>query len=174
MLQRIVRLGAFAASLIVLFMIGDCRSSGSNVNSTSNTNAAVGNNNTQVENTAGREQEISALLEQYNEALLKKDAATLDRIWADDLSFVNLHGDLLSKKDRMDNINTGATALKSAKVTEKQIRFYGDTAVATLIVTLEGQYSGQEGSGAHRVTTVWAKPKGTWQMVAVQMTPIKN
>jgi hypothetical protein len=49
---------------------------------------------------------------------------------------------------------------------------YGNTAVATLVVKIEGQYSGQEGSGAFRVTTVWAKPKGTWQMVAVQMTAI--
>jgi hypothetical protein len=44
--------------------------------------------------------------------------------------------------------------------------------VATVQVTLEAQYSGQEGSGDYRVTTVWARPKGTWQMVAVHMTRV--
>ncbi|MFL6467920.1 MAG: nuclear transport factor 2 family protein [Pyrinomonadaceae bacterium] len=172
MLQRIVRVAAFAASLTALFLIGNCTSSGSNTNSSSNTNVTSGNTNTQAQNAASSEQEIGALLDQYNEALLKKDAATLDRIWADDLSFVNLRGQLLTKKDRIDNIKTGATALKSADVSDQKVRMYGDTAVATLVVKIDGQYSGQEGTGSFRVTTVWAKPKGMWQMVAVQMTPI--
>ena len=116
------------------------------------------------------QQEISVLLDEYNQALLNKDVAALDRIWADDLSFINLHGELLSKQNRMDNIRTGATALKSARVSEKRIRTYGQAAVATLKVDLEGQYSGQEGSGSYAVTTVWARPKGMWQMTAVQMT----
>ena len=105
---------------------------------------------------------------------MKKDTNALDKIWADDLSFVNLRGQLLSKKDRIDNIKNGATALKSADVSEQNIRIYGNTAVATLIVKIEGQYSGQEGTGSFRVTTVWAKPKGRWQMVAVQMTPMSK
>ena len=104
--------------------------------------------------------------------MLDKDSGALDRIWADDLSFVNLHGELLSKKDRMDNIKTGATAFKSIQLSDKKIRAYGEAAVATCKVVLEAQYSGQEGSGDYRVTTVWARPNGAWQMVAVQMTRI--
>ncbi len=116
--------------------------------------------------------QISDLLDQYTNALLKKDTAALDRIWADDLSFINLNGELLNKQNRMDNIKTGATAFKSISVTDKRIRTYGDTAVATCQVALEAQYSGQEGSGTFGVTTVWARPKGMWQMVAVQMTRV--
>ena len=174
MLQRFVRPAVFAASLTALFMIGNCTSSGSNTNIVGNTNVATVNTNSQAASTTSGEKEISALLDQYNEALLKKDAATLDRIWADDLSFVNLRGQLLTKKDRIDNIKSGATALRSADVSEQKVRMYGDTAVATLVVKIDGQYSGQEGTGPFRITTVWAKPKGTWQMVAVQMTPIRK
>ena len=116
--------------------------------------------------------EISALIDQYSQALLAKDEAALDKIWADDLSFINLRGELLSKQNRMDNIKTGATAFKSTKVSDKRIRTYGETAVVTLRVDLEAQYSGQEGSGSYAVTLVWARPKGAWQMVAVQMTQI--
>lgn len=170
--KKIVRVSTFAAALTLFFVFAGCQNSGSNVNTAVGLDAKAGNTDKTADSTKNDEQAISTLLDKYNDALLKKDAESLDQIWADDLSFVNLRGQLLSKKDRIDNIKTGATKLKSADVSEKNIRMYGNTAVATLVVKIEGQYSGQEGTGIFRVTTVWAKPKGTWQMVAVQMTPI--
>ena len=119
------------------------------------------------------QKQISDLLDQYIKALLDKDAAALDRIWADDLSFINPRGELLTKQNRMDNIKSGATAFKSIERSDKKVRVYGEAAVATEKVVLQGQYSGQEGSGAYRVTTVWARSKGSWQMVTVQMTRIE-
>ncbi len=96
----------------------------------------------------------------------------LDRIWAEDLTFVNPRGELLTKRNRMDNITSGATAFKSIRLTDKQIRVYrgsgedaGDAAaVATFNVALDAQYSAQEGSGDYRVTTTWArrKARGRW------------
>lgn len=160
MLRRFARLPEFVAVAAVLLAVG-CQTGGSNA---------------QEHHAASRsgdaQREISALLDEYTQALLKKDSSALDRIWADDLSFVNLRGELLSKQNRMDNIKSGATAFKSIQLSDKLIRTYGEAAVATFQVTLEAQYSGQEGSGNYRVTTVWARPKGTWQMVAVQMTRI--
>jgi len=172
MTNRIVRLPIFAAAIVILFALAGCQNSGSNVSTVSNANSSVSNANAPSQTAKDESKEISDLLDQYNDALLKKDAETLERIWADDLSFVNPRGQLLTKKERIENIKTGATALRSADVSEKQVRMYGDTAVATLVVKISGQYSGEEGSGEFRITTVWAKPKGSWQMVAVQMTPI--
>ena len=172
MLNRLIRLTAFTAALAVVFLIGNCTSSGSNTNNAGNTNVATNNTNTTATTASSGEQEVSKLLDEYNDVLLKGDAAALDRIWADDLSFVNPRGELLNKKQRMENIKTGATELQKADVSEKNIRVYGDTAVATLVVKITGQYSGKEADEAFRVTAVFAKPKGTWQMVATQMTPI--
>jgi ketosteroid isomerase-like protein len=155
---------AFIALVAMLFTPGGCQSNGGN----SQGPDAAGRSDDAVD----VKREISDLLDQYTQALLKKDVAALDRIWADDLTFVNLHGELLSKQQRMDNIKTGATAFKSIKLTEVRVRPYGQAAVATCRVAIEGQYSGQEGSGDYRVTTVWARPKEARQMVAVQMTKI--
>lgn len=118
------------------------------------------------------QQTIHALLDRYTQALLNRDVATLDRIWADDLTFINLRGELLNKQNRMENIRTGATAFTSIRLSDENIRTYGQAAVATFRVALEARYSGQEGSGDYRATTVWARPRGTWQMVAVHMTRI--
>ena len=117
-------------------------------------------------------QEIASLLDQYRQALLNKDVAALDRIWADDLTFVNPRGELLSKQERIDNVKTGATAFKSIRVSDQNVRAYGESAVATSKVAIDAQYSGKEGTGDYRVTTAWARRNGAWQMVAVQMTPI--
>jgi ketosteroid isomerase-like protein len=156
MLQGLSRFVTFVAVVAVLVAVG-CQTGRSSAASRSGGDAR---------------QEISTLLDQYSQALMNKDLATLDRIWADDLSFVNLRGELLTKQNRMDNIKTGATAIKTTRLSDVRVRLYGDAAVATCKVSLEAQYSGQEGSGDYRVTTVWARPKGTWQMVAVQMTRI--
>ena len=120
-------------------------------------------------------QAVPKLLDEYRQALLKKDTAGLERIWADDLTFVNLRGQLLTKAQRLENVRTGATAFRSIEFSETQVREYGDdAAVAVFRVVLEAQYSGQEGSGNYRVTTVWARPRGFWQMTAVQMTRIER
>lgn len=161
MLAQLARYSAFIGAVAILFAAGVYQSRGGN-----------GHAVVPGRQAGDAQHEIHALVDQYTRALLNRDATALARIWADDLTFINLHGALLNKQNRMDNIRTRATAFESIRLAEEQIRAYGDAAVATFRVALEARYSGQEGSGDYRVTTVWARPKGMWQMVAVQMTRI--
>jgi len=158
----------FAALLTGCQMMGGGGSSNANTRSSGSVSAAPGG--------AGGDPKaaVTDLLDQYRKALQAKDVATLDRIWADDLSFVNYRGQLLTKAQRMENIRTGATAFKSIKVTDQVVRAYGDAVVANAVSELEGQYSGQEGSGTYRVTTVWSRQGGQWKMVAIQMTKMEK
>src|SRR5262245_45191271 len=133
MLPRLSQDFGLVAAATVLFAVGGCQ----NMGASSGANPFSGN----------AQQQLSAMLAEYSQALMKKDMAALDRIWGDDLTFVNLRGELLNKQNRMDNVRTGATAFKSIQMSEKQIRTHGDLAVATAKVVLEAQYSGQEGSG---------------------------
>jgi|SRR5215208_425586 uncharacterized protein (TIGR02246 family) len=110
---------------------------------------------------------------EYRAALLDSDVAKLAKIWTDDYTFTNGRGMSLSKDDRLKNIKTGATELKSIKETGREVQFYGDdTAIVTGQVTLEAKYSGQGGSGDYRYINVWVKRGGRWQMAANQITPI--
>lgn len=162
MLTHFSRFFIFFACVSILFAAGGCQLSGDKTR-TSDANNVTGD-------TPG---EIRALLDQYIAALQKRDLDALDRIWATELTFVNLYGDLLNKQNRMDNIKSGATAFKSISLSEVDVRMYDQAAVATFKIAIEAHYSGQESGGNYRVTTVWAKPEGTWQLVAVQMTEIK-
>jgi ketosteroid isomerase-like protein len=119
------------------------------------------------------EQEVKQMIEKYRAAFLRRDIATLEKIWADDYVFVNAFGEVLTKAQRLANLKSGATTLESINEEEKPtVRVYQNSAVATSRVTLKGQYSGQPVSGQYRSTLVWVKGPNGWQLVANQLTPL--
>jgi len=119
------------------------------------------------------EQEVRRTIEKYRTALVQKDAATLERIWADDYTFTNGAGEIHSKADRLANLKSGATSLDSISEEEDmKVRIHGNVAVATSRVTIKGQYSGKQTSGQYRTIHVWVKGATGWQLVANQLTPV--
>ena len=119
------------------------------------------------------EQEVRQTIEKYRTALLQKDAATLERIWADDYAFTNGAGEIHSKADRLANLKSGATSLDSISEEEDmKVRIHGNVAVANSRVTIKGQYSGKQTSGQYRTIHVWVKGATGWQLVANQLTPV--
>jgi ketosteroid isomerase-like protein len=119
------------------------------------------------------EQEVRQTIQKYRTALVQKDAATLERIWADDYTFTNGAGEIHSKADRLANLKSGATSLDSISEEEDmKVRIHGNVAVATSRVTIKGQYSGKQTSGQYRSIHVWVKGAAGWQLVANQITPV--
>jgi ketosteroid isomerase-like protein len=115
------------------------------------------------------------MIEKYRTAILQRDVATLEKIWADDYVFVNAAGGVLTKTDRLANVKSGATTLDSINQEENvTVRVYQSSAVATSRVTLKGQYSGEPISGEYRSTLVWVKGPGGWQFVSNQLTALKH
>ncbi len=122
---------------------------------------------------AAAEQEVRQTIEKYRTALLQHDAATLERIWADDYTFTNGAGETHSKAERLANLKSGATSLDSiSQEEEMKVRVHGNVAVATGRVTIKGQYSGKQTSGQYRSIHVWVKGAAGWQLVANQITPV--
>ena len=121
----------------------------------------------------GAAQEVRQTIEKYRAALLQKDGATLERIWADDYTFTNGAGETHSKTDRLAHLKSGATSLDSIREEEDmKVRIHGNVAVATSRVTIKGQYSGKQTSGQYRTIHVWVKGAAGWQLVANQLTPV--
>jgi ketosteroid isomerase-like protein len=119
------------------------------------------------------EKEVREAIEKYKTALLRRDIAALEKIWADDYVFVNASGDVVTKEQRLANIKSGATALDSISEDEKLVvRVYQNSAVTTSRVTIKGQYSGQAVSGQYRSTLVWVRGSSGWQLVSNQLTAL--
>jgi ketosteroid isomerase-like protein len=117
---------------------------------------------------------ILELHEQHRTALLNKDVATLDRIWTDNFTFINYRGQLLTKAQRLENVRSSATSFKSIQFTEEVVRSYGDSAVLIGVVTLDGRYSGAEGDGTYRFSSVCSRRDGQWQIALLQMTLVEK
>jgi ketosteroid isomerase-like protein len=119
------------------------------------------------------EQEVRQAIKKYRTALLQKDAAALEQIWADDYTFTNGAGETHSKAQRLANLKSGATSLDSISQEEDmKVRIHGNVAVATGRVTIKGQYSGKQASGQYQSINVWVKGAAGWQLVANQLTPV--
>ena len=119
------------------------------------------------------ESEVRDAVEKYRVALMKRDAAALKQIWADDYMFINGAGQLLTKDERLANLSSGATSLDITMAGMK-VRVYGDAAVTTGRVTIKGQYSGKESGGDYQSMTVWVRRGSDWQLVANQLTKITD
>lgn len=127
----------------------------------------------QTSDSSSSEKGVRAAIEKYKTALLRRDIAVLEKIWADDYVFVNASGEVVTKEQRLANIKSGATALDSISEDEKMVvRVYQNSAVTTSRVTIKGQYSGQAVSGQYRSTLVWVRGSAGWQLVSNQLTAL--
>src|SRR5437899_5298652 len=119
------------------------------------------------------EKEVRQMIGKYRTALLQRDIATLEKIWADDYVFVNASGEVRTKAQRLSNLKSGATSLDSINEEENiTVRVYQNSAVAMSRVTIKGKYSGQPTGGQYRSTHVWVKGPEGWQLVANQLTAL--
>jgi len=123
---------------------------------------------------AETEKEVRDALEKYRTALTQHDATALKQIWADDYTFINGAGAILTKAQRLDNLDSRATSLDTITLGgDIKVRVYGnDAAISTSRVTIKGKYSGKSVNGDFQSMTVWVKTSGGWQLVANQVTPI--
>ncbi len=118
----------------------------------------------------GGEQAVRNVLDEAGAALARNDTAALDRIYADDWTFVSPFGALVTKEQRLAALRSGNLKYESVTRDEMNVRMYGKTAVA--LQTSKAQSGGQDASGQYRVTMVLVKKNGRWQIVAQQATRV--
>jgi uncharacterized protein (TIGR02246 family) len=120
------------------------------------------------------EQEIRTLEDERNRAILKGDAAALERMTADDYTFITLRGELRTKSEIVKGFQSGSFKYDSRTISDLKIRIYGETAIVTGHSTQKGSENGKDYSGDYRFTRVYVKQKGRWITVALQATLIQQ
>lgn len=86
---------------------------------------------------------IKALDTEYQAAVEQSDAATMDRLLADDFTLVIGKGTVYSKKDLLDSARDGHLKYQRQSDTRQQVRFYGATAVITALLSLKYTLDGK-------------------------------
>jgi hypothetical protein len=93
------------------------------------------------------------------QAVAQADAATWDRLTAEDFTVVLPDGKLLTKAERLAQLKTQKPARRSPPQQE-QIKHYSETFVRRFL------------SDNGWVLEVWTKQGGKWRVSAVQVTPV--
>ena len=128
----------------------------------------------QEQDTAGHEsateKEILAIESMKNDAMQKGDSKVLEQIYGDTLLFVNARGQLLTKKERMKEFDSGNVKYVSFRQGDYRFHIYGNTVVLTGIACSVVDYHGTINRIPRRFTSTYVKLEGRWRFVAHQAT----
>ena len=135
----------------------------------------VGNSNQPLPgstSTGEDEQALYQLERDWAEASIKKDAATLDRILADEFqaNYASLVG---NKKQILGVVKSGSAKTESAVNSEMKALVLGDTAIVHGLTTEKSSIAGRDTSGQYHFTDVFVKRDARWQCVTGHSTKVQ-
>ena len=116
------------------------------------------------------EKDITAVMETMAEATVKKDLATLEKVFHDNLIYGHGSGSAQTRTERVKSI-AGPGFTQYIKFSDTIIQVYGD--VALFRGTVDKREGGSEGLHSPRhINVLWVLVKGPqgWQIVARQVT----
>jgi hypothetical protein len=109
--------------------------------------------------------------EEFNKAVRTKDRAALERVLADDLSWV-ARGDRLNKSQVIADVLSENLHFKALTHDNIQVKLFDNTAVVTGHSTSILEYKGKLFTAPRLFTSVYMNLNGQWQMVAHQVTDL--
>jgi len=112
------------------------------------------------------EQVVLEVQRQWMEAIRDKDAATLDRILADDYVYTDSRGGVTNKADSLRQTQNQTDRMKAFHTSDETARVYGDMAIVTGRLRVEGVAGGQPYDAEVRFTDILARIDGRWRAVA--------
>lgn len=122
------------------------------------------------------EQQIRALEQEQVHAVIARDRAAIERLFAPDFMIINPSGAVADKQALLDLLMGGEAPYRSGTYQTETVRIYGDTVVTTgleTVVPARGATAGQ--NVQRRITHVWERQKadpGAWQLVLRHATVV--
>ena len=111
------------------------------------------------------EQEVVDVDRELNEASLRSDIATLERIWAADVTFIGNDGRIWKKAERLEDFRARNRAYASQRMLDFDVRAYQETAIVAFTDWIEGVRDGRPFRTRSILTRVYMKRGGLWRLV---------
>ncbi len=119
--------------------------------------------------------EIDQLEEAWRTAMLKSDTAALNALLADDYIAITASGTLHSKEETLANLRSRRVHVTALNVSDRKVRFYGNTALVTSLADVEGATADGDLSGSFRYTRVYVRDaQGNWKIVSFEASRIRQ
>ncbi len=123
------------------------------------------------------EQEFIERHRAEEQAEAKRDAAALERLFADDFVFIAANGAFYDKKKFIDEIkaDTEASAPQKLDYENFRVRAYGKTAMVNYVLVVSARdKDGKETVSRYRMSVLWLKQKGMWRIANFHSTRVRN
>ena len=116
------------------------------------------------------ESEILGLQDRRLAAMTARDYGKLASLVHDELIYTHSHAGVDNKPSWLETMTSGRVTYKSAKMSERKARLYGDVALITGAGVMDVEVGGQQKTLRLRFLEAWTRtPKG-WKFVAWQST----
>lgn len=116
------------------------------------------------------EKAVLAAEKQYANALVKADAAVLEKLLADDLSYTHASAKLETKADVIKGVTSGTSKNIAVEFKTTKVRQFG----STVITNHEMAFVHPGVTNKVYVTMVWSKQPIGWQLVQLQATRLPD
>ncbi len=118
------------------------------------------------------QRQLESLERQRFEAMTKKDAAYLQTILAEDLTYTHSNGLVENKTQHIENIKSGFIEYRSMQPESANIQVFKKTAVINGFVRVGGVYKDTEFNIRLRYMDVYIKKRGKWKLAAWQSVKV--
>jgi len=119
--------------------------------------------------------EIEQLEEAWRVAMLKADTTALSALLGDDYIAITASGTLQTKDEALANLRSRRIHIASLNVSDRKLRFYGNTALVTSQASVQGTTPEGDINGGYRYTRVYVRnPQGQWKIVSFEASRIRQ
>lgn len=117
--------------------------------------------------------DLKALTQQWLDAYVKADTAFLKTVEADDWSFVDSDGTMVTKAQDIKELGDKTFVCKSASASDVKVKAMGDNHAAVMAtIKMAGTYKGEDFDSEFRSIDVFEKKDGKWQAIYSQITKV--
>jgi len=118
--------------------------------------------------------EVMEVENRLNQALLHADMAELDRIYTDNLAYMNAGGEVMSKAEVLAKFKSGEIKLLTLGRDDIRMRVFGDAVILYGISTAALEYKGHVSYGPRHFTNVYVKVNGEWRLASHNVSLISK
>jgi len=115
---------------------------------------------------------ILRLEQEWQNALIAADVATLERLYAESMIYTHSNGSVDDKKSYIESLRSGKAKYQSMIRDEIKVEVFGDAAIVTCHWQVNSVSGEKVNNTNARYLHVYTRQKGKWRMVAHQATRI--
>jgi hypothetical protein len=116
--------------------------------------------------------DVRAVQDRFDRAELTADRDALRELIADDFRSIGPRGFVMDKEQWIGR--HGEFRYERLDTSDMDVRRYGDTAVVRDVQRNRATYQDHPVAVASRVSQVWVRLDGRWQLVAIQFSPLPD